>query len=159
MQLTKYLLLISLMLVGLTGCRTARPVLQTSVTKTDSTSTKVTYQKKVDTLTAAADSLKINVPIANLTEVPIIATSKSGRSTGSVRRVNNNIEVECFTAEYEKIIETQNKLIETLIKRTEVKETKETKTEFKTHWIYKALSWIGILAVVLVGGKFLLKRY
>ena len=82
------------MLVGLTGCRTARPVLQTSVTKTDSTSTKVTYQKKVDTITAAADSLKINVTIANLTLVPIIATSKSGRSTGSVRRVNNNIEVE-----------------------------------------------------------------
>jgi hypothetical protein len=159
MRLIKYILFITLILVAFSGCRTARPVSQTRVTKTDSTSTKVTYQKKIDTLTVAADSLKINVPIASLTEVPIVAKSKSGRSTGSVRRVKDNIEVECFTDKYEKIIESQNKIIETLIKLTEVKETKETKTEFRTHWIYKALSWIGILAVVLVGGKFLLKRY
>ncbi|WP_438710856.1 hypothetical protein ACSTS3_19655 [Aquimarina muelleri] len=157
--MTKYILFITVMLFALTGCRTAKTVLQKSVIKTDSTSIKITYQKKMDTLTVAADSLKINVPIASLTEVPIVAKSKSGRSTGSVRRVKDNIEVECFTDKYEKIIESQNKLIETLIKLTEVKEVEKTKTEFKTHWMYKALSWIGILAVVFVGGKFLLKRY
>lgn len=159
MQLIKNLLLITIVIFALSGCRTQRPVLQTSVVKTDSTSTKITYQKQLDTFTVSADSLKINVPIADLSEVPIIKRSKSGRSTGSVRRVNNNIEVECFTDKYEKIIETQNKLIETLIKLTEVKRTKETITEFKTPWYFKALAAVGALALLVLGGGFVIKRY
>lgn len=147
------------MLFAFIGCKTPKPVLQTSVVKTDSTSTKVTFKKQLDTFKVAADSLKINVPIASLTEVPIIAVSKSGRSKGSVRRVNNNIEVECFTDKYEKIIETQTKLIETLIKLTEVKETKETITEYKTPWYAKALSGIGAIALLVLVGSFAIKRY
>lgn len=159
MQLIKNLLLITIVLFVLSGCRTPQPVLQTSVIKTDSTSTKITYQKRLDTFRVAADSLKFNVPIADLSEIPIIKRSQSGRSTGSVRRVNNTIEVECFTDKYEKIIETQNKLIETLIKLTEIKETTETKTEFKTPWYAKALSTVGIIALIVLVGSFAFKRY
>lgn len=141
------------------SCTPPLVVMQKQKTTTDSTSTKITYQKQVDTFTVAADSLKMSVPLASLTTAPIYAVSPSGRSTGSVRRVDDTIEVQCFTDKYEQIIETQNQLIETLIKLTETTETTETVTEFKTPWYAKALSAIGIIAMLVLVGSFVVNRY
>lgn len=153
----KQLLYILVFICCLNSCKTRQPIITTNIKKTDSTSTKVTYQKQLDTFKVAADSLKIIVPIADLSDKPILAKSKSGRTTGSVRKIKNAIEVECFTEEYEKIIESQNKIIETLIKLTETKDTHETVIEYQTPWYAKALSTLGVVLIVFVGAKLFLK--
>jgi len=159
MQLKNHLLIFVTLILFVVGCGTPKPTIQTTVSKTDSTSTKVTYQKQTDTFTVAADSVKINVPIAALSSTPIIATSTTGRSKASVKRVNNNVEVECFVDEYQRIIEYQNTLIETLIQRFEKQHTTETKTEYKTHWLVKGLATLGGIAMVVLVGGFAFKRY
>ena len=157
MKQTIYILIL---LVAFVSCRSLpAPTVATHKSLTDSTSTKITYQKQQDTFSVAADSLKVKIPIADLSDQPIITKSKSGRVKASVSKVDGNIEVQCFTDKYEKIIETQNQIIETLIKLTETTNTTETKTEFKSAWYMKALAFLGGLlllsAGIMLGIKFI----
>lgn len=112
--------------------------------------TKITFEAKKDTISIEADSLKLYVPAKDLTETPVVKTSKSGRTKASVRQINGQIEVQCFTEKYEAIIESQNKIIETLLKITETQDTVNTVQVTKSPWYMKALAFIGVAAILFM---------
>ena len=146
----KHLIYILVFAIAFTSCRSAKPTVETTESVVDTTTTSIRYIKQVDTIRIAGDTVKIIVPIASLTGKPIIKTSPTGRSKAIISKVNDNIEVECQCAEEQKIIETQNTVIETLTKRLETKATTVTKTEYKTPWYSKALNVVGIIALLIV---------
>lgn len=149
LKLTFGLILLSLAFVGcgsgveLVNSDTSKEVKRDSVTT-------VKLETKRDTVKIAADSLKITVPLKDLNEVPVIAKSKTGRTQGSVRLVNNTVEVECFTEKYEQIIESQNKIIETLLKITESQNTTNTVKVTESPWYMKALAFLGVAFVLVL---------
>ncbi|MGB1307527.1 MAG: hypothetical protein ACPG6B_01355 [Oceanihabitans sp.] len=121
--------------------------------------TIVSIEKKVDTIKIPADSLKLSVPIKDLTATPVYAVSKNGRTTGSVRKYNGKVEVACFTEKYEALIETQHKIIETLLKINESQTTQQTVQVTKSPWYMKALALIGgvglLMLIIMVVIKFI----
>ncbi|WP_166964613.1 hypothetical protein [Yeosuana marina] len=143
--LVKYIVILLL----LSSCGGSKLVSSKTVkdVKRDSITT-ITYKPKKDTIRIKADSLKLLVPIKDLTEKPIIKTSESGRTKASVRQVNGTVEVQCFTEEYEAIIESQDKIIETLLKITQSQDTTNTVQVKESPWYMKALAFIGIASLI-----------
>lgn len=153
----KILFFITVYILFCFACKTPKPTLQESIIKTDSTVTTVNYVKKTDSIKIAPDSLKFSVPLPRITEIPIYYKSETGHITGSVKKIDENIEIECYVDELIKIIESQNQIITTLTKQTEDKQKTITNTEYKTHWFYKLLSIIGGFALPFFGFKLFLK--
>jgi len=153
LRIIYWITVISAFLFVVSSCKSPKPTLQESVIKTDSTVTTVNYVKKTDTIKIAPDSLKFSVPLPRITEIPIYYKSETGHITGSVKKIDENIEIECYVDELIKIIESQNQIITTLTKQTEAKQKTITNTEYKTHWFYKLLSIIGGIALLFFGFK------
>src|SRR5690606_20693623 len=139
------------------SCSGIKPTQETTIAKTDSTVTKVSYVKKTDTIIIPSDSLKFSLPLPRISEIPIYVKSKTGHITGSVKKIDQNIEVECYVDELIKIIEGQNEIIETLTKQTTDSQNTITNIEYKTHWLYKLLSIIGGVALLFFGFKIAFK--
>ena len=157
LRIVYWVTVISAFLFVISSCKSPKPTLQESVIKTDSTVTKVSYVKTQDTIIIPSDSLKFSVPLPRITEIPIYVKSKTGHITGSIKKIDQNIEVECYVDELIKIIEGQNEIIETLTKQTTDSQNTITNTEYKTHWFYKLLSIIGGIALLFFGFKIALK--
>lgn len=151
----KNLVYILLLSVAFTSCKPTKTVRDTERTVSDSTRTVIKYIKQIDTIRIAGDTVKIEIPIKDLSNKPIVKKSKDGRATAKISKVDDKVVVECLCAEEHKMIETQNTIITTLTKRLETLDTRETKTEFKTPWYSKILNGIGIIALLLVGLRFL----
>lgn len=151
----KNLLYILISLTVLTSCKSAKPTVETHRTVTDSIITEIRYETKWDTIRIPGDTIKLTVPIKDLSESPLIKTSASGRLSAAIKRVKDDIEVQCLDEESIKIIESQNKIIETLTKHLETKETVLTKTEYKTPWYSKILAGIGTVVLILLAVKFI----
>ncbi len=156
-KLLKIIFLIIVLLLFCLACKTPKSTIEKSITRTDSTVTKVSYVKKTDTIIIPSDSLKFSVPLPRISEIPIYVKSKTGHITGSVKKIDQNIEVECYVEELIKIIESQNEIIETLTKQTTDSQNTITNIEYKTHWLYKLLSIIGGVALLFFGFKIAFK--
>lgn len=147
MRLVKYIAI----LILLSGCSGSKLISSNTVkdVKRDSITT-ISYKPKKDTIRIKADSLKLSVPLKKLTDKPIIKTSESGRTKASVRQVNGNVEVQCFTEKYEAIITTQEKTIETLVKILESIDTTNTVKVKESPWYMKALAFVGVASLVFM---------
>ncbi|MFY0714123.1 hypothetical protein J1D01_10630 [Seonamhaeicola sp. NFXS20] len=145
-------------LLLLTSCGSGKLISSNTVkdVKRDSI-TKITFEPKKDTISIEADSLKLYVSTKDLTETPVTKTSESGRTKASVRQINGQIEVQCFTEKYEAIIESQNKIIETLLKITENNDTVNTVEVTKSPWYMKALALLGVAAIILFVALIIIK--
>ena len=142
--------------LGSCGSKKKTVISDTKETITDSTYTTKKIITKDTLLTVAADSLKLSIPIDELSEAPIIEST--GRTTARVSLVDDNLQVECLTEEYEAIIELQKEVITSL---REIIKTKETNTEVtivKTPWYMKLRNLIGGIALLLIIGL-VVKKY
>ena len=142
-----------------TGCRTIKPSTESIHTVKDSTWTVTKYHKKDTVITIPGDVSYITVPIKDVNETPV--TKTSGRSTATVKRTGDMLEIVCECAEFKQKIEYLETEITHLQKIIELQ--KELKTEPYPYvpWYYKILAWIGGIALVLCGGLLafkLLKR-
>lgn len=149
----KKLLLILLLSVAFTACKSARPRVDTVKAITTDTQTTIRYIKKTDTVPIAGALVKIKVPLKDLSETP--TTKTSGRATATITKIDDNIEVECECAAEKVLIKSQNEIIETLTNRLETNDTTVTKIEYRTPWWAKILSGIGAIALVLLALRFL----
>ncbi|WP_435135724.1 hypothetical protein [Formosa sp. A9] len=121
---------------------------------------KITITPKVDTIRLPEEYLRVTVPLTDLSEFPIQNQSPNGRLKSSIRKVGNQLEVNCFVDEYIKIIQTQDTIIETLISKLETQHTTQTITKTDSPWYMKALASLGALLLLIVGlniGKTFLK--
>lgn len=142
-------LFILILLISISSCGGAKLVRSETVkdVKRDSITT-ITFKPRKDTIAIKADSIKLSVPLKELTDKPIVKTSSTGRTKASVRQVDGNVEVNCFTEKYEAIIESQDKIIETLLKITASQNTTDTVQVKESPWYMKALAFIGIASLI-----------
>lgn len=154
----KNFILLSLLLAFISSCGGAKTIGKDTnrEIKRDSITTVKTEIKR-DTIRIPGDTLKMYVPISDLTETPLIQVSESGRTKASLSKQGNSIKVECFTEDFETIIETQNTIIETLIKQLEHQKTIQTVKVTESPWYIKALASIGALLIVFIGIKVVTK--
>lgn len=154
----KNFILLSLLLAFISSCGGAKTIGKDTnrEIKRDSITTVKTEIKR-DTIRIPGDTLKMYVPISDLTETPLIQVSESGRTKASLSKQGNAIKVECFTEDFETIIETQNTIIETLIKQLEHQKTIQTVKVTESPWYIKALASIGALLIVFIGIKVVTK--
>lgn len=141
--------------VGLTGCKSTRPVERTNTTVKDSTWVETTYHKRDTVIFVPGDTTRIRVPVTEITKVPIRQTN--GRTTAIVKRVGDNIDVQCVTDALQEKLEW----LETIVKKNSVKERiVETTVEVPvryTPWHVKILSWVGGIALLVIGGFVVIK--
>lgn len=133
-------------LVSLVSCKSTQPQHSPSVAAVDSTTTTIKYVTKIDTVYVPGDSVRVYVPMADLSATPITASSKSGRVTASVAKQNSTLAIDCHIEEFVQLIESQNTIIDTLKKQKRT--VTVTETVSYTPWYYKSLA--------LVGGIFML---
>ncbi|MBK5213632.1 MAG: hypothetical protein JJE55_08240 [Flavobacteriaceae bacterium] len=120
----------------------------------DSTWTEVKYHKKDTTITIPGDVSYISLPISEITENPV--KKSSGRSTATVSRSGDNIQVQCECAEFKQTIS----YLETEI--THLREIIDLQKQISTvpvqfvPWYIKTLAWIG--GAALVGVVFLIAK-
>lgn len=155
----KHLICCLIVMLVFTGCKSVKPMRDTVKTVTENTRTDVRYITQIDTIKIASDVVKIHIPLKKLGETPISKTSDNGRATATISKKNEDLEVICECAEELRIIETQNKIIETLTEKLETVDNTVTIIEYKTPWYAKALSTIGIATIIVVifglGSKYL----
>lgn len=147
----KYLFILLLLL---SSCKSLSKKVTVSTLK-DSIRTEIRYKTKDTLITIPGDSVKISVPVFDLTETPIVR--RSNMTTARISRIGDDIHVECLTDEYIKIIELQNQVIETF--REIRKERQETITIPKRYVpkIIQLLAWLGVILLIAVGGIVVLK--
>lgn len=151
----KNLLYILLLSFALASCKSAKPRVDSVRTVDQNTTTTITHTKKTDTIPIAGDLVTLKVPLSDLSTKPTTRTSKDGRATATITKVDDNIVVDCECAEEKVLIESQNTLIETLTQRLETDKTTVTEIEFRVPWYAKILSVIGFISLLLIGLKFL----
>lgn len=145
--------------LSMVGCGSTLPTTQTISTVKDSTWTETRYVKKDTTITIPGDTTIIRIPVTQISETPIIR--KSGRSSASIKRVGDELEITAICEQYEKnieLLETQIKQLQKIVELTEKKTTIPVKY---VPWYTKILAWIGgvaISSVLLFVGYKLLKR-
>jgi len=154
----KTFILISLLLAFVSSCGGAKTIGKDTnrEVKRDSITTVKTEIKR-DTIRIPGDTIKVLVPISKLTETPLIQVSESGRTKAAISKHGNAIQVQCFTDEYQQIIENQNIIIETLIRQLESVQTLETVKVTESPWYMKALASLGGLLLVFIIIKVVLK--
>lgn len=152
MKALGYIILITLCF---TSCRSSKTTATTNTTTVDTTTTKVRHVITYDTITIPKDSIVFKFPIAEIKQTPITKTSSSGRVKATVKKVDNDLQVECHVEELIKIIENQNTIIETLTKRLKTQTTTITKIEYRTKWYLKGLAALGVLVLALYAVKIL----
>ena len=140
------LLIISLLI--LIGCAGTKRGSIISTTK-DSTVTTITKVPRNEIITVPGDSIKIRIPVLDLTEEPIVR--RSDRAVASIRKVGNDIEVDYKCEQYLKQIEVMDQLIET--QRELIKTQQETiiVPERFVPWYIKILATIGGLTLIGLG--------
>lgn len=154
----RYLLII-LLAVCLGSCGAKKEVTVSEKTETvkDSTYTTRKIVPKDTLVTVPADSIKVSVPLEDLSDEPIVRST--GRTTARVSLVDNQVEVECLTEEYEQIIEIQNEVITTLREYIKTTNSQTTTTITKTPWYMRLWNSIGSFAILIllaiVGIKFI----
>lgn len=145
---------------SMVGCRTVRPSVENTHTVKDSTWTEVKYHKKDTVITIPGDVSFISVPLDKITEKP--TTQSSGRSTATVKRNGDNIEVQCECAEFKQRISYLETEITHLQKIIDLQKQLKTEPYPYTPLLTKILAWIGGVAlgalVVLICLKLFLKR-
>lgn len=143
----KRILVVLLLIV--TSCKSSKEMASTSTsTVKDSISTVVSIVPHDTIIKVAAESAQIRVPISELSEKPILKTA--GKITASVKKVDNTVEVDCHTEEYELKIALLNKIISTY--KQQVKETKSVeKVPVKyIPKVVKLLAWCGAFFLVVI---------
>lgn len=149
----KYLIYIAI--VGsLVGCGSSKdqPTRQLTNTVIDSTTTVVRVVPKDTIIAIPGDSLKIEIPIAEIQKAPIIKKSFSGRSRAKIGLKNEVLTVECFTDSLKHKIQLQHKEIETLRKIASNKqEVIYQDVPYVPFWT-KLFAGIGKVVVFLIGG-------
>ncbi|MEH6405760.1 MAG: hypothetical protein V7767_00620 [Leeuwenhoekiella sp.] len=143
------LIIVTLLVLLLSSCGGGKPTLTRSVTEKDSTWTKVSTIKRDTIITIPGDSIKIRIPILDITEEPV--TRYGVRSSASVRKENEDLVIDCKCDEYKQQIELMEKLIEQ--HETYEKLLKETvlKPERYVPWYIKILAWIGGISILGIG--------
>ena len=145
-----------LVLVFLGSCRAVKSSRETVRTVKDSTFTEVTYKKRDTTIIIPGDTLKVKVPITEITKEPVTRTN--GRNTVIIRREGNDLDIECLNEEMEQRFE----LLEKWIKENKTKTVQvQTTTEIPVRYIpgfVKTLAWIGGIALAL-GGVLLFVKF
>lgn len=143
--------------VGLTGCKSTRPVERTNTTLKDSTWVETTYRKRDTVIFVPGDTIRLQVPITEITKEPIRQTN--GRTTAIVKRVGDKLDVQCVTDALQEKLEW----LETIVKKNSVKERiVETIVEVPkryTPWYTKTLAWLGGLAVLFILGSLAFKYF
>lgn len=145
---------------SMVGCKTVQPSVENTRTVKDSTWTEVKYHKKDTIITIPGDVSFISLPAHKITTRP--TTTTSGRSTATVTRKGENIEVQCECAAFKETIS----YLETEI--THLREIIDLQKQIKTvpkkfvPWYIKTLAWIGAAALLagflFAGLKLFLKR-
>lgn len=141
-------LLIMMLLLG--GCRPGKNLQEKVRIVTDSTWTNVRTLQRDTVITIPGDTTIIRVPITKITEVPI--TKTNGRSSASLKRVGDDIEVECECKSYKQKIEYQEKIIENYQKIQELQQDLITKREKFVPWYIQVLAITGVIALVGILG-------
>lgn len=154
----KRILLITIAIVGcLVGCKSFTPSRQITKIEKDSTYTEVSYHTRDTAIFIPGDTVHFKVPFNKITETPI--SKKKGNTTAVVRRVGNDLDVQCITDELEHRLDLIDKYIKENNTKTIIeKEVTEVPVPY-TPWWKNILSWIGgislLVLVALVGLKFL----
>lgn len=134
-------LLLIVLLVS--GCRTKLRIAEETTKRTvrDSIARKEVVKDTV-LIIKEADTVKLRSIIDDLTDEAIVKKSKY--VTASLRKVGNEVEVECFTDELEAALQLHKEVIEYY--KTIVEETQKTivlPPEPYTPWYMKALGFLG----------------
>lgn len=152
----RYIVLL-LFVVLLGSCRSKKEVTTTDTKEMvqDSTYTTKKIVLRDSVLTVPADSIKLSIPITDLSETPIIQSS--GRTTARVSLVNDNLSVTCLTEQYEQLIQIQSEIITTLREYIKTTRTNTKKTITKTPWytsiVNTILPWLIVLLILVVAFK------
>lgn len=130
------------------GCQTQQlPQRQTVIKVKDSIVRKL---QVVDTLEVLrqADTAKINTLIHQLSEKPLIQRSKF--ATVKLSKVGNQIQAECITDEYKKLLQLQQELIYHYQKVNHEQQHTITIEKRYIPKIVKWLAWLGGILIVSV---------
>lgn len=141
----------------LVGCKSFTPSRQITKIEKDSTYTEVTYHTRDTAIFIPGDTVHFKVPFNKITETPI--SKKKGNTTAVVRRVGNDLDVQCITDELEHRLDLFDKYIKENNTKTIIeKEVTEVPVNYTTWW-QKTLMWIGgvslLFLAILFGFKFL----
>lgn len=154
MRLLIYIAIVGLGL-SLSGCGSAKPTLTTKTTVKDSVWTEVQKVKRDTVITIPGDTTFISIPYYELTETPIKRTS--GRSTASIKKVGDQIKVQCECLEYKAKIEFLETIIAQYQKIQELTENTIIVPEKFVPWYTKILAWAGGIAIAFGVGMIVLK--
>ncbi len=145
----------TIVLCTLVGCGTGKPTRVVKQTVTDSTKIEVTTRKRDTLVTIPGDTLKVSIPIFEITEEPITRTN--GRTSATVNRTGNDLTIECLCEEYKQLIEVLETTISKQQKVLELRDEINTEYVKYTPWYIKSLAFIGVAAIIVVGAKLILK--
>ena len=150
------LIFLVIVILTLGGCGTSKPTQLTKTTTVkDSIWTEVQKVKRDTTITIPGATTYIRIPVYELTEVPV--TKTSGRSTASIRKVGNNIEVQCECAKYKAKIQFLETIISQYQKIQELTENTIIVPEKFVPWWVKIFAWLGGIALAFGIGLLVIK--
>lgn len=124
--------LLALLLTGLLSCKPMNAKQNIRFHEKDSVHTSVNYIKRDTTIVIPGDTLSLKVPIYNLSEVPTTIRTSNGL-TLSLQKLNQDILATCNVDDLKKIIELQDKIIQTS-RYSSQSETIEIPVEFVPKW-------------------------
>lgn len=142
----------------LASCKGSKPVVVQDQTIVKDSVSKVTTIVPRDTIiTVPKDSLRISIPLKEITEKPQEHTSKSGRVKAYVSREADNITIECIFTELKLKLQILDKQLKIFKEQTKIRTiTQEIEIPY-TPWYKEALAWVGGIYLALLIGSILLK--
>jgi hypothetical protein len=148
-----------LLVLILSSCGARKPrLVSTDRVIKDSVIVTKRYETYYDTVSIAADSVKLTTPIEKLNETPITLTSPSGRSRVSLSRKGNQITGTSHCNELEELVAMQREIIDSQRFRIdELKEVKEVTVD-KVPFLYQVGMIISLVSnfLLLIAVVFLL---
>lgn len=150
-------LLFILLLLAITGCKSHKTVSEEAITTRDSVSVVTTLTKRDTIVTTPADSLRVQIPIKDLTQRPRVVRSARGTTTATISRIGDDIAVQCKCDSLKLTLEIRDRELEILRIKERMSKTEVVVPEKYIPWYTKILAWIGGIALAIGGVLGLLK--
>jgi hypothetical protein len=138
-SIIKIYTIVVVLFLGLWGCKAPSPKHTKSTIEKDSIYTTVNYIQRDTTITVPGDTLRLQVPIYSLSEVPI--TVQTSRGTLELSKLNEEILAKCNIDDLQKIIALQDKLI------SEYKSNTKTEIEYREVEVKVYPTWLVSAAI------------
>lgn len=143
-----FLIILSTFLLA--SCGSVQESTKTQETVSDSTSVNVKEVKRDTVIEVPGDTTKVSIPVFDLDEKPQHFESNTKRSSLTIRKVNDTLDIDCKCERYKEQIQLLDKIIKRQRKIITTKKTEKSVPVKFTPWYMKALGWVGALALFAV---------